>query len=73
MLEMNRTQIAAIYDSMTPEEQNMPRAEFIRQVMDTLNPAANTRILDSMVQRKRQVTRGRLEQARIDDALREKK
>ena len=70
---MNRTQIAAIYDSMTPEEQNMPRDQFIRQAMDTLDPATNTQILDHMVQQKRQVTQGRIEQARIDQALREQK
>lgn len=68
---MNRTQIAALYDSMTPEEQNMPRSEFIRQAMDVIDPAANKKILDHMVQRKRQVTRGKMEQARIDTALRE--
>jgi len=70
---MNRTQIAAIYDSMTPEEQNMPRSEFIKQAMNTLDPKANSQLLDHMVQRKRQVMRGRLEQARIDAVLKERK
>ncbi len=70
---MNRTQLATIYDSMTPEEQNMPRDQFIRQAMDAMDPAANEKILDHMVQRKRQATRGRLEQARIDAVLRERK
>jgi hypothetical protein len=70
---MNQTQIAAVYDNMTPEEQNMPRDQFIRQCMDTLDPAANKKILDHMVQRKRQVTQGRLEQARIDAVLREQR
>lgn len=70
---MTPQQIAAVYDSMTPEEQDMPREQFIRQAMDTLDPAANTKILDHMVQQKRQVTQGRLEQARIDAALRERR
>lgn len=68
---MNRQQIAAVYDSMTPKEQNMPRSEFIRRAMDAMDPAANSKILDHMVQRKRQVTRGRMEQARIDAVLRQ--
>ena len=67
---MNRTQIGQLYDSMTPKEQDMPREQFIRQTMDTLDPTANTKILDHMVQRKRQVMQGRVEQARIDAALR---
>jgi hypothetical protein len=56
---------------MTPEEQNMPREQFISQVADTLDPATNKAILDHMVQRKRQATRGRIEQARIDAVLRQ--
>ena len=70
---MNQAQIAAVYDSMTPEEQNMPREQFIRQAMDAMDPVANEKILDHMVQRKRQVTQGRLEQARIDAVLRAKR
>lgn len=70
---MNQTQIAAVYDNMTPEEQNMPREQFIRQAMDAMDPKANKQILDHMVQRKRQATRGRLEQVRIDAALRERR
>jgi hypothetical protein len=69
---MTPQQIAAVYDSMIPEQQNMPREQFIRQCMDTLDPVANKKILDHMVQRKRQVTQGRLEQARIDAVLRER-
>jgi len=70
---MNRQQIAAVYDSMTPKEQDMPREQFIRQAMDTLDPKANTKILDHMVQRKRQITRGQLEQTRIDAVLKERR
>ncbi len=69
---MTPQQIAAVYDNMTPEEQNMPRSEFIRQAMDVMDPKANKKILDHMVQRKRQATQGRLEQARIDAVLRER-
>ena len=68
---MNQTQIAAVYDSMTPKQQNMPREQFIRQAMDAMDPTANKKILDHMVQWKRQVTRGRIEQARIDAVLRQ--
>jgi len=67
---MNRQQIAAVYDSFTPEQQNMPREQFIKQAMDTVDLKANSKILDHMVQRKRQATRGRIERARIDAALR---
>jgi len=67
---MNQAQIAALYDSMTPEEQNMSREQFIQKAMDTLNPVTNNKILDHMVQQKRQVTQGRMEQARIDAVLR---
>ena len=70
---MTPQQIAAVYDSMTPEEQNMPREQFIRQAMDAMDPKANEKILDHMVQRKRQVTQGRLEQTRIDAVLRERR
>lgn len=66
---MNRTQIAALYDSFSPEQQNMPRSEFIKKAMNTLDPAKNSQILDAMVQRKRQATQGQIEQARIDTAL----
>jgi len=69
---MNQAQIAAVYDSMTPEQQNMPREQFIRQAMDVMDLKSNTKILDHMVQRKRQVTQGRIQKAQIDTALRER-
>ena len=69
---MTPQQIAAVYDSMTPEQQNMPREQFIRQAMDAMDPAANEKILDHMVQRKRQATQGRIQKAQIDAALRER-
>jgi len=70
---MNQAQIAAVYDSMTPEQQNMPREQFIRQAMDAMDPKANEKILDHMVQRKRQATQGRVQKAQIDAALREQR
>ena len=70
---MNQTQIAAVYDNMTPEQQDIPREQFIRQAMGVLSPSANKQILDHMVQRKRQATQGRIEQARIDAVLRERR
>jgi len=69
---MNQAQIAAVYDNMTPEQQNMPRKQFIRQAMDAMDPKANEKILDHMVQRKRQATQGRIQKAQIDAALRER-
>ena len=63
---------ARLYDSFPPERQDMPREQFVRQAMDAMDLKANKKILDHMVQRKRQVTRGRIEQARIDAALRER-
>ena len=68
---MTPQQIAAVYDSFPPEQQDMPREQFIRQAMDVMDPKANEKILDHMVQRKRQATQGRLEQARIDAVLRQ--
>ena len=70
---MNPQQIGQIYDSFSDSEKDLPREQFIRQAMDTLDPTANTKILDHMVQRKRQVTQGRIEQARIDAVLRERR
>lgn len=70
---MNRTQLATIYDEFPESRQNMPKSEFIRKALATLDPAANSRILDAMVDRKRQITRGQIEQARIDAALRERR
>ena len=66
---MNRQQIADIYDSMTPEEQNMPREEFIKQTMQALGPKANKQTLDAMVERKHQQRMGEMQRARIDAAL----
>lgn len=70
---MNLTQIGQLYDSFPESQQDMPKSEFIKKTMSTLDPTANTKILDHMVQQKRQVTRGRIEQAQIDAALRERR
>jgi len=70
---MTPQQIAAVYDSMTPEQQNMPREQFIRQAMDAIDPKANKKILDHMVQRKRRATCGQIERVKIDAALRERR
>ena len=66
---MNRTQIAALYDSFPEGQKDMPKSEFIKKTMSTLDPIKNMKILDAMVDRKRQVTQGRIEQARIDAAI----
>ena len=69
---MNRTQISQLYDSFPESQRDMPKAEFIKKTMSTLDPTANSKILDAMVDRKRQITRGQIEQARIDAALGER-
>ncbi|KKM66374.1 hypothetical protein LCGC14_1481780 [marine sediment metagenome] len=63
---MNRQQIAAIYDSFPPEQQNIPRTEFIKRAMNTMNPVRCKKILDVMVQKKHQ---GRVQRAIIDSAI----
>ena len=60
---MNHQQIAAIYDRMTPEENDMPREQFIKQVSDALNP-------DKMVAEADRMVRGRVQQKQIDAAIR---
>lgn len=59
---MNRQQIAALYDSFTPKEQNMPREQFIKQVSDALNPTKMMEEADTIV-------RGRIQQRQINEAL----
>lgn len=66
---MNRTQIAALYDSFPESQRDMPREQFIKKTMNTLDPTKNSQILDAMVEQKRQVARGRIQQAQIDAAL----
>lgn len=59
---MNRTQIAAIYDEMPKNQQNMPREMFIQQVTDALDP-------NKMMQEADTIARGRIQRAQIDAAL----
>ena len=59
---MNRTQIAAIYDEMPKNQQNMPREMFIQQVTDALDPNKMMREADT-------IARGRIRQKQIDVAL----
>ena len=70
---MNRNQISALYDSFPENQRDMPKEQFIKKTLSTLDPVKNQKILDAMVDRKRQITRGQIEQARIDAALRERK
>jgi len=60
---MNHQQIAAIYDNMTPEEQNMPRTEFIKRVSEATDP-------NKMRQEANMIAKGRIEKAKINAALR---
>lgn len=66
---MNRQQIAAIYDSIPPDQQDMPRDQFIKRAMSCIDPAKNKRVLDVMVERKHQQRVGEMQRAQIDAAL----
>ncbi len=66
---MNRTQLATIYDEFPENQRDMPKEQFIRKALGTLDPTKNAKILDAMVDRKRQITQGQIEQARIDAAV----
>ena len=63
---MNRQQIGQIYDSFPESQCNMPRAEFIKRAMNTMNPVRCKKILNIMVEKKHQ---GRIQQAVIDSAI----
>ncbi len=56
---MNQTQIAKIYDSFPENQRNIPRAEFIKRAMNTMNPVRCKKILNIMVEKKHQ---GRIQQ-----------
>ena len=59
---MNRQQITQLYDSMTPEQQDLPRQQFIQQTMDALDP-------NKMMAEADLIARGRIQQKQIDAAL----
>lgn len=63
---MNQTQIGKIYDSFPESQQNIPKAEFIKRAMNTMNPVRCKKILNIMVEKKHQ---GRIQQAVIDSAI----
>jgi len=70
---MTPQQIGQLYDSFSDSEKDLPREQFIKKTMSTLDPIKNAKILDAMVDRKRQITQGQIEQVRIDAALRERR
>ncbi|KKN69812.1 hypothetical protein LCGC14_0437580 [marine sediment metagenome] len=63
---MNRHQIADLYDSFSENQQNIPRAEFIKRAMNTMNPVRCKKILNIMVEKKHQ---GRIQRTVIDSAI----
>jgi len=63
---MNRQQIAKLYDEFPPEQQDMPREQFIKKMSGLLDPTRMARQVDAMVQRKRWGNRNKAE---IDRAL----
>ncbi len=66
---MNQQQIAAIYDEFPEDQQNIPRSEFIKRAMNTMDPMKCKKILNVMVEKKRQIRQGRVQQAIIDSAI----
>jgi len=66
---MNRQQIAAIYDNLTEDQQNIPREQFIKRVMGVIDPVKNKRVLDAIVERKHQKRVGEMQKAVIDSAI----
>ena len=66
---MTPQQIAAVYDSMTPEQQNMPREQFIRKTMAIVDPVECGEILAQMVHGQQQYRRGQTQKAQIDRAM----
>lgn len=50
---MNRTQIAALYDSFPEGQQDMPKEAFIKKMSGLLDPSRMARQVDSMIQRRR--------------------
>ncbi len=63
---MNQQQITKIYDSFPENQRNIPRAEFIKRAMNTMNPVRCKKILNIMVEKKHQ---GRMQRAVIDSAI----
>lgn len=59
---MTPQQIATIYDSFPPEQQDMPRSEFIKRMTAATDP-------NKMIQEADMMARGRIQQAQIDAAL----
>lgn len=55
--------VAALYDSLPPEAQNMPRAEFIKRVRELIDPRR-------MQQDLGQILAGRRQKRMIDRAVR---
>lgn len=66
---MNRQQIGQIYDSFPESQRNIPRPEFIKRAMNTMNPVRCKKILDMMVERKHQERIGEMQRAVIDSAI----
>jgi hypothetical protein len=66
---MNRTQIAKIYDSFPEDQRNIPRTEFIKRAMNTMDPVRCKKILDIMVDGKKRVRRAQVQKAVIDSAI----
>lgn len=59
---MTPQQIAKIYDSFPPEDQNMSRTEFIKRMSDATDPTKIAADANAIAQ-------GRIQKAQIDAAL----
>ena len=66
---MNRTQIAAVYDSFPEGQKDMPKEQFIRKALGIVDPVECGEILAKMVHGKQQHRRGQIQKAEIDRAM----
>ena len=67
---MNSAQLATIYENFSETQRDMTREQFISKALATEDFTKNKNILNAMVERKHQIQKGKIEQARIDVALR---
>lgn len=59
---MTPQQAAKVYDSFPPEEQDMPKTEFIKRMVAAMDPA-------KMAADAERIAQGRMQKAQIDSAI----
>lgn len=63
---MDKNQIGQIYDSFPENQRNIPKTEFIKRAMNTMNPVRCKKILNIMVEKKHQA---QVQKTVIDSAI----